>query len=152
MDAEAHYKKEALMEIKISLCNSSKRRILIVDDSKTDIELTTIAIEQTGRQVCVRFATDGQSALAMLGNANELPALILLDLKMPRMGGIEVLRAIRADDRVRYIPVVVVTSSSLQSDRTEAIAAGADGYLEKPFALIQFSKALEAILDRWLPD
>ncbi len=127
------------------------RMILIVDDSPIDIELTTIAIEATGRETSVRSAPDGQSALAILRVGDGLPALILLDIKMPGMGGIEVLREIRADDHLRYIPVVVVTSSSLESDRTEAIAAGASDYLQKPLALDQFSKELESILHRWMP-
>ena len=69
--------------------------IFIVDDSPTDIELTTIALEATGREIVVRFATDGKSALAMLRNGLRVPALILLDLKMPGMDGIEVLRQLR---------------------------------------------------------
>ena len=125
--------------------------ILIIDDSPTDIELTTIALEATGQEISVCSATDGKSALAMLRNGRELPALILLDMKMPCMDGIEMLREIRADDRFREIPVVVVTSSCLESDRTEAIAAGASDYIQKPLALDQFSKALESILHRWLP-
>jgi two-component system, response regulator len=125
--------------------------IFIVDDSPTDIELTTIALEATGRETVVRSATDGKSALAMLRNGLGVPALILLDLKMPGMGGIEVLREIRADDRLRELPVVVVTSSALESDRVDAIAAGASGYIQKPLALDQFSKDLESVLHRWLP-
>jgi len=81
-----------------------------------------------------------------------LPALILLDLKMPGMNGIELLREIRADDLLRKLPVVVVTSSALESDKTEAIAAGANDYIQKPLALDKFSKALESILHRWLPN
>jgi len=68
------------------------------------------------------------------------------------MGGIEVLREIRADNRLAELPVVVVTSSSLESDRAEAIAAGASGYLQKPLDLDQFSKDLESILHLWLPN
>ncbi len=125
--------------------------ILIVDDSPIDIELTSTAIEATGREISVRSAPGGKSALTMLRNRDGLPALILLDLKMPGMGGIEVLREIRADEHLRYLPVVVVTSSSLESDRTEAVAAGASDYLQKPLSLDQFSKDLESILNRWLP-
>jgi CheY-like chemotaxis protein len=124
--------------------------ILIVDDSPGDLELTTIALETTGREVKALFAKDGASALAMLRPGNELPALILLDLKMPGISAIEVLREIRTDERLRELPVVVVTSSSLESDRTEAIDAGANDYLEKPLTLAQFSKDLESILRRWL--
>ena len=125
---------------------------LINDDSPTDIELTTIALEATGRGISVRSALCGKSALAMLRNGHDSPNLILLDLKMPGMGGIEVLREIRADDRLRDIPVVVVTSSCLGSDRTETIAAGASGYLQKPLDLDQFNKDLASIMHRWLPN
>lgn len=124
--------------------------ILIVDDSLTDIELTTTALEATGRETPVRSALDGKSALAMLRNGLSVPALILLDLKMPSMSGIEVLREIRADDCLREIPVVMVTSSSLESDRAEALAAGANDYIQKPLTLDQFTKDLEPILHRWL--
>ena len=81
-----------------------------------------------------------------------MPSLILLDLKMPGMSGIEVLRAIRADDRLREIPVVVFTSSSLESDSEEALAAGASDYLEKSLSLYQISKDLASVLNRWLTD
>src|SRR5208283_5420515 len=103
--------------------------IFIVDDSLTDIELTKIALEATGREISVRSATDGKSAPAMLRNGLGVPAMILLDLKMPGMSGIEVLREIRADDHLREIPVVVITSSALESDRADAIAAGANSYI-----------------------
>jgi CheY-like chemotaxis protein len=128
-----------------------KRMILIVDDRPTDIELATIALEATGREMSVLSATDGKSALAMLRNGLGVPKLILLDLKMPGMSGIEVLHEIRADARLSELTVVVVTSSALESDRAEAIAAGANDYLEKPLALHQFSQALDSILHRWLP-
>jgi len=126
--------------------------IFIVDDSPTDIELTTIALEATGREIVLRFATDGKSALAILRNGLRVPTLILLDLKMPGMDGIEVLREIRTDDRLRDLPVVVVTSSALESDREDAFAAGASGYIQKPLALDQFGKDLESVVQRWLPN
>ena len=129
-----------------------KRMIFIVDDSPNDIELTTIALATTGREISVRSAPDGKSALAMLRNGLGVPALILLDLKMPGIGGIEVLQEIRADDRLRKIPVVVVTSSALESDKTDAIAAGANDYMQKPLALDQFSKDLESLMRRLLPN
>ena len=126
--------------------------IFIIDDSPIDIELATIALEAIGSDIVVRSATDGKSALAMLRNGLGVPALILLDLKIPGMGGIEVLREIRADDRLRELPVVVVTSSALESDRVDAIAAGASDYIQKPLTLDQFIKDLESVLHRWLPN
>jgi two-component system response regulator len=126
--------------------------ILIVDDSPTDIELTEIALKATGREMSLLSALDGKSALSMLRRGGAMPALILLDLKMPGMGGIDVLHEIRDDDRLKEIPVVVVTSSALESDRADAIAAGASCYIQKPLALAQFSKSLETLVQRWLPD
>ncbi|MGO9377795.1 MAG: response regulator [Dissulfurispiraceae bacterium] len=128
-----------------------QRMVLIIDDSPTDIELTTIALEATERKISVCSASDGKSALAMLRNGLGMPALILLDLKMPGMGGIEVLREIRDDARLKEIPVVMVTSSALESDRADAIAAGADYYIQKPLDLGKFSKDLECIVHHWLP-
>jgi two-component system response regulator len=141
-----------LFDIPVDRQTEINRMILVIDDSPTDIELTIMAFEAIGREINVSSATDGKTALAMIRNGHGLPDLILLDLKMPGMDGIEVLREIRADDRLRDLPVVVVTSSSIPSDKTEALAAGASDYLEKPLALGQFSKALEAILHRWLPN
>ena len=126
--------------------------IFIIDDSPTDVELTTIALEATGREISVCSATDGKSALAMLRNCLEVPALVFLDLKMPGMSAVELLREIRADDRLRKLPIVVVTSSALESDKTETIAAGASDYIQKPLTLDRFSKDLESILRRWLPN
>ena len=141
-----------LFDIPVDLQSEIKRMILIIDDSPTDIELTIMALEATGQEISVHTATDGKSALAMLSSGHELPAFILLDMKMPGMSGVEVIRKIRAGDRLRDIPVVVVTSTSLESDRAEAIASGASDYMQKPLALAQFSKALEAILHRLLPN
>jgi len=109
-------------------------------------------VEATGREISVLSAPDGQSALAMLRTRHELPALILLDMKMPCMGGIEVLREIRADNRLRELPVVVLTSSSLESDRVDAMATGASDYFQKPLSLDRFTKDLESIMHRWLPN
>jgi two-component system response regulator len=135
----------------MAYCDKDKM-IFIVDDSPTDIELVTIALEAVGLQISICSTTDGKSALAILRNKHELPALILLDINMPGMDGIEVLREIRAHDRLREIPVVIVTSSALESDRADAIAAGASGYLQKPLALAKFTDDLKSIVHRWLPN
>jgi CheY-like chemotaxis protein len=129
-----------------------KRMIFIVDDSPSDIELTKLALEATGREISVRTATDGKSALAMLRNGRLLPSLVLLDLNMPGMGGIEMLRELRVDHSRTELPVVVVTSSSLASDRADAITAGANGFIQKHLSLDRFSKDLESVLYRWLPN
>jgi CheY-like chemotaxis protein len=134
------------------MAHCDKKMILIVDDSPDDIELTTIALKATGRDLSVNFVLGGEPALAMIRKSSELPALILLDLKMPGMGGLDVLCEIRADNRLRKIPVVVATSSSLKLDRTNAIAAGANGYIQKSLHLNQFCKDMESVLRRYLPN
>ena len=126
--------------------------IFIVDEGPIDLELTRIALEEMGREINIHSATDGKSALAMLKHGLELPALLLLDIKMRGMSGIEILREIRADDRLRELPVVVVTSSALESDRAESMAAGASDYIQKSLSFDQFSKDLDSIVHRWLPN
>ncbi len=126
--------------------------IFIVDEGPIDIELTRIALEEMGLQINIRSASDGKSALAMLRHESKLPALLLLNIRMRGMSGIEVLREIRADDRLRELPVVVVTSSALESDRAESIAAGASDYIQKSLSFNQFSKDLDLIVHRWLPN
>ena len=126
--------------------------VLIIDDEPDDIELATIALNEARPDIDVKTALGGTTALALLRNGGRRPDLILLDMKMPGMNGIEVLREIRADDRLKEIPVVVVTSSPLKSDRARAIAAGASGYIQKPMSLDQFIQDLESILHRWLPN
>jgi CheY-like chemotaxis protein len=128
------------------------KNVLIIDDSRADIELATVALEATGRELSLSSAMDGPSALAMLREGNELPYLVLLDLKMTGMDGIDILREIRSDAHLKELPVVVVTSSSLESDKEEAIAAGASDFLLKPLSLPQFSEDLGLIVDRWLPN
>ena len=78
--------------------------------------------------------------------------MILLDLKMPGMNGFDTLRIIRADERLKHIPVIIVTSSSLEADEKEGYEAGADGFLHKAFDIDQFAGDIEDILKRWLKD
>ena len=119
-------------------------KILIIDDNTDDIEITKIALEEIGRQETVEAATGGEEALKHLRSGENLPALILLDLKMPGMSGFDVLREIRADARLKPVPVVVVTSSSLESDKQKAHAGGANGFLYKEVDIDRFGAALKA--------
>lgn len=127
------------------------KMVLIIDDGPLDIELTRIALEEMELGIRVDSAKDGKSALAMLRNAIDSPSLLLLDIKMAGMDGFELLREIRLDDRFRGLPVVVLTNSSLTSDRAEAIAAGASDFIQKPLSAHQFSKELESVVNKWLP-
>jgi two-component system, response regulator len=124
--------------------------ILIVDDNPDDIEITKIALAEMGRKEKVEIAMRGEAAMKRLREGKDLPSLILLDLKMPGMSGIDTLRQIRGDGCLKDIPVVIVTSSSLESDKGEAYDAGANDYLHKAFDIDQFSRELNSLLDSYL--
>jgi two-component system alkaline phosphatase synthesis response regulator PhoP len=86
----------------------------------------------------------------MLRDGRPIPALILLDMKMTGMDGLEVLRGIRGDRDLRHIPVLMVTHSELESDRAASLAAGANGFFQKAIDMDEFRKDMERILERWL--
>jgi CheY-like chemotaxis protein len=124
--------------------------IMIIDDNRDDIEITRLALEDIGRKEKVESAINGGQALRSLREGENLPRVILLDLKMPGMSGFDCLREIRADERLRPIPVIVVTSSSLEADRQEAYEAGADSFLCKTIDIDRFGTSLDAELRRFL--
>ena len=124
--------------------------ILIVDDSIDDIELTSMALTATGRELHITASLNGAAALKLLREQDTLPELVLLDLKMPGMSGLETLRELRADVRLKDIRVVIHTSSSLERDRDESCKAGADIFLHKAFDMTQFNNDVKSLLDRCL--
>ena len=114
-------------------------KILLVEDSPLDAELTIRALKDGKLANAVEWVKDGQQALDYLfqegsyaGRTGNMPQLVLLDLKMPRVSGIEVLRAIKADPRTRKIPVVVMTSSQEERDIAESYDLGVNSYVVKP--------------------
>jgi len=123
---------------------------MVVDDSQDDREMTRRALAKTGRDVLIREAERGETALRLLQCEDPLPSLILLDLKMPGMNGIDTLRRIRADERHKRIPVIIITNSTLESDRNASLHAGADDFVLKAFDLDQYRRDIQALLDRWL--
>jgi two-component system, response regulator len=106
----------------------------------------------------VRVVRDGQEALDYLfgsgasnGHAeSDRPCIILLDLKLPKVDGLEVLRRIRADSRMRYVPVVVLTSSKQESDRMKGYELGCNSYVQKPVDFSQFAEAVKILGLYWL--
>ncbi|OGW45702.1 MAG: hypothetical protein A2078_13205 [Nitrospirae bacterium GWC2_57_9] len=119
------------------------KTVLIVDDNPDGILLTQIALSELVLDIRTETADSGENALRLLADAPDLPALILLDLKMPGIGGIETLRRIRADDRLKHIPVVIVTLSTLESDEVTARETGANGFVRKAIRNEEFSRDLE---------
>ncbi len=124
--------------------------ILIVDDRREDVDLTEIALSMLGCEFRTESVSTGELAVDYLEAAEQLPALILLDLKMPGMGGIETLRRIRADERLKNIPVVIVTCSILESDVQKSREAGATGFVHKAIRINEFSQDLGRHVKCWI--
>lgn len=133
------------------------RRILLVEDDPKDEELTISALEEyhVGNEVVV--ARDGEEALDYLyrrgkheGVSGANPAVILLDLKLPKIHGLEVLRQIRADERLKMIPVVILTSSREERDLVEGYRLGINAYVVKPVDFHQFVEAVKYLGAFWI--
>lgn len=131
---------------------SDLKRILIVEDNPNDLELTMIALASYNLANEVVTARDGVEALDYLhgrgrfaGRPAGNPAIVLLDVKMPKVDGIEVLRRIRCDDRLRETPVVMLTSSREEKDILESYELGVNGYVVKPVAFQEFVAAVRNI-------
>lgn len=130
--------------------------ILLVEDNPDAVTLTLRALKRNNIANPVTHAKDGAEALALLGEGSlpgqgpELPALILLDLKLPKVDGMEVLRRIRADKRLKLLPVVILTSSKEQGDLIQGYDLGANGYVRKPVDFQQFAEAIKTLGLYWL--
>jgi len=132
------------------------KTILIVDDSRNDIELTISALSEKNLANEVVVAEDGVEALDFLykrgkftDHKNGNPVVILLDIKMPRMDGIELLKHIRLEPRFRLIPVIMVTSSAEEKDLVESYKLGANSYVVKPVDIVQFIDAIKVLGQYW---
>lgn len=138
-------------------------RILLVEDNESDEKLTLRTFKSTGIANEVTVARDGVEALEYLfgtsggagGGAGarppaNLPALVLLDLRMPRIDGLEVLRRIRGNERTKYVPVVVLTSSQEDEDHVRSLGLGANAFVRKPVDHREFVKAAQAVGLFWL--
>ena len=127
--------------------------ILLVEDNAADVELTMRAFKKNRLSNNIHVARDGVEALDFLwaeeGAAREL-SVVLLDLKMPRMDGLEVLKRMKNDARTRHIPVVMMTSSSEESDLVASYELGANSYIVKPVDFEQFTESVRDIGKYWL--
>jgi len=118
------------------------RSILLVEDNPDDERLTLRALRRAKITNPIQVARNGEEALAAIFAADPLPSVVLLDLKLPKIDGLEVLRRIRADDRTKLLPVVVLTSSSEERDIVESYNLGANSYVRKPVDVGQFNDAV----------
>ncbi|MFH1114464.1 MAG: response regulator [Pseudomonadota bacterium] len=132
--------------------------ILLVEDNPNDEELTILALEENHITNPVVVVHDGAAALDYLFGAGEYsgrdpretPTVILLDLKLPKVDGLEVLHRVRADERTKLIPVVILTSSKEEQDRLRGYTLGANSYIRKPVDYSQFTEAIRQLGMYWL--
>ncbi len=129
--------------------------ILLVDDNPDDIELTERAFKRSRLSNKVITRRDGQEALDYLfgkddnGNANILPDVVLLDLNMPRVNGLEVLQKMRASQNAHSVPVVVLTTSDEECDIIDSYQLGANSYIRKPVNTNEFFDAIQSLELYW---
>jgi two-component system, response regulator len=132
--------------------------ILLIEDNEDDVELTLRALKMNHILNKVVAARDGTEALDYLFGTGSysgrdtgiLPAVTLLDLKLSKIDGFEVLRRIRADERTRLLPVVILTSSKEEQDRVNSYKIGANSYIRKPVDFNQFAEAVKQLGIYWL--
>lgn len=132
--------------------------ILIVEDNPRDAELTLRALKKNNLANNIQVATDGAEALDFFfcrgkfesRNFAHPPRVVLLDLKLPKVSGLEVLKEAKADKRTSHIPIVIVTSSKQEPDMKEAYALGANSYVVKPVDFDQFINAMSSLGLYWL--
>ena len=132
----------------------SNRRILLVEDNPDDVDLTLRAFKKNNIANEIVVARDGAEALELLhgpgaAEAN-LPAVVLLDLKLPKVDGLEVLRRIRGDERTALLPVVILTSSLEERDLVKGYSLGANSYVRKPVDFADFLEAVKQLGLYWL--
>ncbi len=135
-----------------------ERIILLVEDNPDDVELTMIALEKGKIANTVEVVTDGVEALDYLYGTGSyegrdlgiMPDVILLDLRLPKVDGLEVLKRIRQDERTNLLPVVILTSSKEDQDRIDGYRLGANSYIRKPVDFEQFAHAVRQLGLYWL--
>jgi two-component system response regulator len=132
----------------------NEKPILLVEDNRDDEALMLRSLKMNDIRNEVVIARDGKQALDyLLGTARdrqELPALVLLDLKLPKIDGFEVLRRIRAEERTRFLPVVILTSSNEEQDLVKGYSSGCNSYVRKPVNFDEFLQAARQLGAYWL--
>jgi two-component system response regulator len=127
-----------------------ERSILFIEDNPDDIELTLHALSEHGVRNPIIVANNGAEGLEKLAQMTELPVVVLLDLSLPKLGGIEVLQRIRANARTRLLPVIILTSSSEERDLIDSYHFGANSYVRKPVDFEEFHQAARQLSVYWL--
>lgn len=130
------------------------KTILLVEDNPDDEELTLLAFRKNNIANTIHVACDGAEALEFLfgeeGQKAPLPSIVLLDLNLPKVDGLEVLRRIRSEERTRLLPVVILTSSKEDRDRFDSYSLGCNSYVRKPVSFAEFVEAARQLGLYWL--
>jgi two-component system response regulator len=134
------------------------REILLVEDRQDDIDLTLRSFKEANVKNKINIVRDGVEALDFVfargqyssRDIKDIPSVILLDIKLPKVDGLEVLKQIRADERTKIIPVVILTSSAEEKDRYASYKFGCNSYVRKPVAFEDFAKAMKELGMYWL--
>jgi CheY-like chemotaxis protein len=137
---------------------TNNKKILLVEDNPDDIELTLRAFRKNNIMNEIIIKRDGAEALdfffgkegVAVNNCNDLPILTMLDLKLPKIDGLDVLKKIRSDKRTKLIPVVILTSSNEQSDLLSSYELGCNSYIRKPVDFNQFTETVKQLGFYWL--
>jgi two-component system response regulator len=128
-----------------------EKTILLVEDNPDDVELVKRAFDKSKLVNKMETVADGEAAVNYLYNVcDELPEVVLLDLKLPRLDGLEVLKRIRANPKTKLLPVVILTSSREERDLLSGYELGANSYIQKPLDFDQFIRAVEQLGLYWL--
>jgi CheY-like chemotaxis protein len=135
-----------------------KPEIFIIEDNIHDVEMIQAALQESGMNVGVQVFRDGaEAAKYFLNPTTEFieeklrpPRVVLLDLKLPKINGLEVLKLLKSNEKTKHIPIVIFTSSNEEKDRRESYALGANSYLVKPLDADEFSKYIKQIAKYWV--
>jgi two-component system, response regulator len=129
---------------------TSQPTILLVEDNPDDERLAVRALRRANINAEILIARNGEEALSTVFNATCLPIVVLLDLKLPKIDGLDVLKAIRANAKTRLLPVVILTSSSEQRDIIESYELGANSYVRKPIEFDRYTEAVSQLAIYWI--
>ena len=120
------------------------RKILVVEDNDMNMQLVEFLLEEGGYDIVK--ASSGEEALAMTRDGESAPDLILMDIHLPGMDGLSVVRAMKGDDRTRRIPILALTAHAMRGDKDRFLEAGCDGYISKPIDVKTFISSIEQYL------
>jgi len=131
-----------------------RMKVLVVEDNPNDVTIIKRAMRKSDVKCELYFASDGAEALDALYQTGEFadtprPDLILLDLRLPKVGGLEVLAKVKEDERLRRIPVIVLTESEREEDMVKAYDSGAASYMTKPVDSKDFERLIQTVQDYW---